>query len=68
MGRSLIGGAAPGNHIGRDGPGGAGKADQGGFARQCRCEIAHRLIDRIEGFVDILDGFQGIKANLIGDG
>ncbi len=45
---ALLAAALPGDHIGRDGPGAAGKAEERGFGRQVRRDPADGAIDRLE--------------------
>ena len=62
--RRLVGRAVAGDHVGRDGPGRAAKADQRRLGRQFLAQPPNRLVDRFEIHVkpfaveslDIADG------------
>ena len=68
MRRTLIRGALPRDHIGCDGPWRACKADQRRLLRQGRGKVAHGLIDRRQGFVNIVCAAQPGEIGLTGDG
>jgi hypothetical protein len=54
----LVGGAAAGDHVGRDRPGRAGKSDQRGLGGQFAPQDAQGFIDRREMLVNGIGGLQ----------